>query len=286
MENQNSIQTQTADDIAPSAPQSAPSKAAPEYRREPPDFPLYYIETSEGLRMMGPKKLAVYEASLKAKANAQEEARAAVRAAREAELAAGRPTTDELVRQPSGEAVKSFASFASLPSPDFSRHARRCCICSHPDRDAIEGDFVRWRSPEEIAKDYDIPDRVSIYRHAHATGLFAWRKRELGRVLEGVIDASECIPLESADVIIRAVRVYAHLDEEGKWFEPPRTNFFFTAPAAAISGLGSELPTNSGRAGKRTARVTRRKGEEKANRNIRPFRKSVNSLNAKEKANS
>jgi len=59
-----------------------------------------------------------------------------------------------------------------LLPPDFSRHARRCCICSHPDRDAIEGDFIRWHSVELIAREYKIATRKSIYRHAHCTGLF------------------------------------------------------------------------------------------------------------------
>jgi hypothetical protein len=41
-------------------------------------------------------------------------------------------------------------------SPDFSRHSRHCGICSHPNRDAIEADFIRWRSPEQIVKEYQI----------------------------------------------------------------------------------------------------------------------------------
>ena len=68
-----------------------------------------------------------------------------------------------------------------LLPPDFSRHARRCCICSHPDRDAIEGDFIRWHSVELIAREYKIATRKSIYRHAHCTGLFAWRARPRSR---------------------------------------------------------------------------------------------------------
>jgi hypothetical protein len=118
------------------------------------------------------------------------------------------------------------------PPPDFSRHARRCCICSHPDRDAIEGEFIRWASPRRLAKDYHIADRVSLYRHAHATGLFPRRKREFARVLEDILECVEHSSLEeSADVIIRAARVYAHLDENGNWFEPPRTHIILTGPA-------------------------------------------------------
>jgi hypothetical protein len=182
--------------------------------------------------------------------------------------------------------------------PDFARHARRCSVCSHPDRDAIEGDFIRWRSPELIARDYKIPDRASIYRHVHSTGLFAWRKRELGRVLEGILESSEHLPLESADVIIRAARIYSHLDEHGNWFEPARINIILTGPAPAIYPLESVMPTNSARTRRRSSpkapaavassRETRKRsaGEQKANRNIRQFKKSVKSMNPKEKANS
>ena len=117
----------------------------------------------------------------------------------------------------SSTSLTSSASSSSLPSfrtpPDFSRHSRRCSICLLPDRDAIEGDFIRWRSSELIAREYKLANRTSIYRHAHCTGLFAWRRRELGRV----------------------ARVYAHLDENGNWFEPARINFVLTGPAPAIS---------------------------------------------------
>jgi hypothetical protein len=148
----------------------------------------------------------------------------------------------------------SSMSSASSPSfrtpPDFFR--RRCSICSHPDRDAIEGDFIRWRSPELIAREYKLANRTSIYRHAHCTGLFAWRRRELGRVLEGMLENHEHIRLEASDAIVRAARVYAHLDENGNWFEPPRTNFVFTNPVTALHPLESSMPSNSGRAKRRS----------------------------------
>jgi hypothetical protein len=82
---------------------------------------------------------------------------------------------------------------------------------------------------------FALANRTSIYRHAHCTGLFAWRRRELGRVLEGMLENHEHIPLEASDAIVRAARVYAHLDENGNWFEPARINFVLTGPAPAIS---------------------------------------------------
>jgi hypothetical protein len=171
-----------------------------------------------------------------------------------------------------------------LLPPDFSRHARRCCICSHPERDAIEGDFIRWRSVELIAREYKIATRKSIYRHAHCTGLFAWRRRELGRVLEGILENAEHVPLVSSGVIVRAARIYAHLDENGNWFEPAHTNFILTAPASSLSPLRSELLANSARAKPRPAR--RREIRPRSNRNNRSFRKKLKSMNKKEKANS
>jgi hypothetical protein len=115
--------------------------------------------------------------------------------------------------------------------PDFYRHARRCAVCNHPERDAIEADFVRWLSPEKIAAEYQIADRASIYRHAHATGLFRSRKRELPRVLESILECVGNASLDSMDTITRAARVYAHLDDDGKWFEPPKTMYILSGSA-------------------------------------------------------
>ncbi|HKS81514.1 MAG TPA: hypothetical protein VJR23_08395 [Candidatus Acidoferrales bacterium] len=185
----------------------------------------------------------------------------------------------------------------SLP-PDFNRHSRRCSICSHPDRDAIEGDFIRWRSPEIIAREYKIADRISIYRHAHSTGLYARRRRELGRVLEGILEAAEHIPLESSDIVTNAVRIYAHLDENGKWSEPSRVNFLLTGPAyrpsTSISPAESAHPNQPVRPSKhrskncppRRAKIRsspRLAKPQISNRNSRQFKKQVKSLKTKEK---
>ncbi|MGB6393659.1 MAG: hypothetical protein WBF14_14930, partial [Candidatus Acidiferrales bacterium] len=32
-----------------------------------------------------------------------------------------------------------------------SRHSRKCTVCRHPDRDAIEALFLLWRSPVKLA---------------------------------------------------------------------------------------------------------------------------------------
>jgi len=130
---------------------------------------------------------------------------------------------------------------SDLP-PDFSRHARRCAVCAHPDRDAIEGDFIRWDSPTVIARTYKIADRASIYRHAHSTGLFNRRKHEIGRVLETVLENVEQCPIESFDTIIRAARLYTHLDDRGNWTEPPRITYFIAGPPPGSPTVSAPSP--------------------------------------------
>jgi hypothetical protein len=188
---------------------------------------------------------------------------------------------DPIAAPPRAARSQPTASITSIPSPrppDFARHARRCAICSHPDRDAIEGDFIRWRSPELIAKEFHISDRSTIYRHVHSTGLLAWRKRELARVLEGILESAEHVPLTSSDVIIRAARIYSHLDDRGKWYDPARTSFVLTGPLPPITRPEILEQSESRRA------VTRK--VKKSNRNSRQIKKSVKRLNPKEKANS
>jgi hypothetical protein len=32
----------------------------------------------------------------------------------------------------------------------LERHSRRCIICHHPEREAIEEEFVQWRAPWQL----------------------------------------------------------------------------------------------------------------------------------------
>jgi hypothetical protein len=95
---------------------------------------------------------------------------------------------------------------------------RKCSVCRHPDRDALEQEFLRWRSPEALARDYGISDHSSIYRHAHATGLFARRRASIRLALGSLIEQAESVPVTAADVV-NAVRVYAHINDAGEWIE-------------------------------------------------------------------
>jgi hypothetical protein len=106
--------------------------------------------------------------------------------------------------------------------PDLERHARECTVCNHPDREDIEGMYLHWRSPKKIARSFKIGYRC-IYRHAHATGLYHRRRQNVRLALETFLECSEDVPVTAMD-IINAVRTYAHINDDGEWFEPPTTH--------------------------------------------------------------
>lgn len=147
------------------------------------------------------------------------------------------PAAEEAAPYPTPSTSSESTMFdrTSLHAPDFSRHSRRCNVCSHPDRDIIEAEFIRWANADQLSRQFNIGDRSSIYRHAHATGLFRRRKRELCRVLEYILESVDFVNFETADVVTRAARVYSHLDDDGNWLEPPKTVTILhgQAPAAA-----------------------------------------------------
>lgn len=103
----------------------------------------------------------------------------------------------------------------------LSHHAARCSICQHPDRDAIEQGFLHWESPTLLAYEYGLGRRRAVYRHARAFGLFKKRSARTRRSLEFVIEQAETVTA-SADSVIRAVRAYSCVSEDGHWTEPTK----------------------------------------------------------------
>ena len=78
---------------------------------------------------------------------------------------------------------------------------------------------AEWFYPGQIAHRHDV-ERRALYRHAHATGLYARRDRNLRFALAALI---ECCheALVSGDTVVRAVRAYTRVNSEGQWIEPP-----------------------------------------------------------------
>jgi hypothetical protein len=84
--------------------------------------------------------------------------------------------------------------------------------------DAIEADFIAWRSPAAIAEEYKLADRTSVYRHAHALGLFGKRQRNIRVALERIIERAAEVDV-TASAVVAAVQAYCKINASGQWVD-------------------------------------------------------------------
>lgn len=103
-------------------------------------------------------------------------------------------------------------------SISLRRHKANCTVCAHEKREEIEARFVEWQSPVAIARDYGLSDRASIYRHAHAFGLLARRKRNVQAALESIIERANEVEV-TAPAVVAAVQAYAKINAQGQWID-------------------------------------------------------------------
>ena len=101
----------------------------------------------------------------------------------------------------------------------LGRHKRLCSICRHPEREAIEQDFIDWSSAENIAKKFALPDNTAVYRHAKACSLYIARERNLRGALAKIIERVDHVEI-SATAIVAAIQCYARINRAGQWVEP------------------------------------------------------------------
>jgi hypothetical protein len=110
----------------------------------------------------------------------------------------------------------------SLPADvkpiSLGRHKANCMVCAHEHCSEIEADFVSWKSPAAIATEYGLSDRVSVYRHAHAFGLFEKRKRNMRAALERIIEKAGDVEVTAA-AVVTAVQAYAKINTQGQWID-------------------------------------------------------------------
>ena len=102
-----------------------------------------------------------------------------------------------------------------------ARHESQCTICGHPQRVEIDRDFVNWGSSVRIAKDYKL-GRTSLYRHAHATGLFTKRQKNVRAALEKIIEQAGEVDV-NATAVVSAVQAYAKINAQGQWIDRSET---------------------------------------------------------------
>src|SRR6476646_5848733 len=98
------------------------------------------------------------------------------------------------------------------------RHAAECKICAHPLKNEIDREFVAWRSPASIAKQYGLRNRSSVYRHAHALGLFAKRQRNVRAVLEKILERAGEVEV-TASAVVAAAQAYSKINASGQWID-------------------------------------------------------------------
>ncbi len=126
----------------------------------------------------------------------------------------------------------------------FERHSRRCIICHHPEREAIEEEFVHWRAPWKLSQDYNLNDYRTVYRHARAAGLLLQRRERLHSALDAFVESVDDVTF-TGDTILRAMRAYSCIDSHGRWTEIPTQVQFSTSNNAQPP----QPPTPSPRSG-------------------------------------
>ena len=126
----------------------------------------------------------------------------------------------------------------TLPKQTFDYHSRKCVICRHPDRAAIEEEFVHWGGVWDIARIHHLGDYRSLYRHAHATGLTLRRRENLHSVLDIFLEKARGANM-SGDSILRAIRAYSCVDSLGRWVDPPTQMNYSIAHSDAQPGVSA-----------------------------------------------
>ena len=127
---------------------------------------------------------------------------------------------------------------APPPKSRFARHQQQCGICGTDVQDEIDDAFINWEYVDQIADDYDI-DRRAIYRHAHATGLFAKRDHNIRRALGRIIHEADRVTV-TADSVVRAVKILTHVNAHGEWVQPPTHVIFSNATARPVNARAVE----------------------------------------------
>ena len=129
----------------------------------------------------------------------------------------------------------------------LERHSRRCIICHHPEREAIEEEFVHWRAPWKLSQDYKLADYRTVYRHARAAGLLLQRRERLHSALDAFVESVDDVTF-TGDTILRAMRAYSCIDSHGRWTEIPTQVQFSTStdghpsqPNPRNSTVGSDV---------------------------------------------
>lgn len=103
---------------------------------------------------------------------------------------------------------------------NLERHQSHCSICKHSARRQIEAEFLSWRSPAQIAREFKLGSRTAVWRHAKATNLFSQRKANVRNtfmtLIERGLSRQTSVP---PSVVIQAAVALSKLDSEDRSVE-------------------------------------------------------------------
>jgi hypothetical protein len=117
---------------------------------------------------------------------------------------------------------KSLAEMSAL-----ERHARKCLVCRHRDRDDIESDFLHWHDVADIVIEHNLPNRRILYRHARATGLYELRMSNI-RDAAALIASRAEYAKATASSVLKAIQACSQIDSLGRWIAPPTRTIRYT----------------------------------------------------------
>ena len=117
---------------------------------------------------------------------------------------------------------KTLAEMSAL-----ERHARKCLVCRHRDREEIESDFLHWHDVSDIVFDHKLANRRILYRHARATGLYELRMSNI-RDAAALIASRAEYAKATASSVLKAIQACSQIDELGRWVAPPTRTIRYT----------------------------------------------------------
>jgi hypothetical protein len=156
------------------------------------------------------------------------------------QIEAAAPPPKALARRKLRARRKKSPARPARPLTSLDLHQARCQICNSDDLEEIDEAFVSWENVRQMAHDHKI-DRRAIYRHAHATGLYDRRDRNIRRALGRIIHEADA-SAPSADSVIRAIKMLTHVNSRGQWVNPStRVVFSSETPARAARTSTGEV---------------------------------------------
>ena len=108
----------------------------------------------------------------------------------------------------------------AVPSrkPSLVSHRAHCSVCSHPQCEEIEREYISWKSPAKIAGEFELRDRSAVYRHARALDLGPKRARNIRAALERMIEKADDVAM-TASSAIQAIALYSKINARGEFLE-------------------------------------------------------------------